>query len=675
MTERADQDSNHSWGARIAWGGVLLLGAASAMVPALFPNFATLVAGHARWGHEAPVLAMGVDRESATPAEAPAASAVGKPAPSAVTLTLTGNVTDPDDTRAAVALDGVLWVATGGGLLRMDPAAPDADRWWTTADGLPDHRLTAITPWEGGLALGTEAGTVFTVDLPDGGPVHVRSVVDLGDARISDLLAEDELLWVGTWGEGAFVGEPHRPEGFRALGPSRGLRARRITGLARLDGELVAGTAGAGLWVRGDDGRSRLFVQKGGLISDFVLDVQRVGDRVVATGPGGVSRYRAGTLQTLDQRDQVAPGVVRAAADTREGTLLALTGGRLGRLGSGDATELPQAPDGLLPWHGVPRPEVRWLAEVGDRLAAGTARGILLREGPDAPWTWRTHEGPGSNDLTSVSARDGDVLVGTFDTGAWQRRRDAWAALPGPSGEVNDVQLEADGAWLATSHGLARVDDDGLRSWSPLHGLAHPHVAALAASPDGLLVGTSAGVQRFDGVGFRSLGDGTDLSNVYSVVAHEGGAWAGTLEGLWALDGPDADRFRYETGELPDSWANAVAVADDGRVWVGTYDHGLATRDPVNGTWAFLTEDAGLPCGWVNPDALLPLPDGSVLVGTMGGGLLRVSAEGPLDRWMPVDGLAGDDVTGLARDGDTVWVATRSGLSTLSLEIHDAPSS
>ena len=659
--------------ARFAWGSVLVLGAASAMVPALLPNLSSLFAGWTRWGHEAPVVSFSdPDRASATPTPAePVATpaSIGSPA----RLELTATVTDPDDTRAAVVIDGAVWIASGGGLLHVNPSIPGSSRWWTTADGLPDHRLTAIARWADGVVVGTEGGSIIHLGLPDPSGdretlLDLRSVVSLGTSRISDLAVDDGLLWVATWGEGVFVGDPADPAGFRALGPARGLRARRITSLARLDGELIAGTAGAGLWVRSDDGGSRLFVARGGLISDFILTTERVGDRVVLGGPGGISRYRRGVLQTFPGGERLPGGVVRAIADDDGTAVLALSGGRTGRLGSTDTTPLPPAPDGLGPWNGVAGAEARWLLPVDGTLIAGTARGLLIDEGDG--FAWLTHDGPGGNDLTSVAALDGQLLVGTWDLGAWLAGDGAWEALPTPSAEVNDVALTADGAWLGTSGGLSRVDDDGVRTFGVLHGLAHEHVGALAVDGARIVVGTTSGVQRFDGVGFTALGgdDAAPLRNVYSVALAGDRVWAGTLEGLWSLGASDAEQYRYESGELPDSWVNGVAVASDGSIWAGTYDQGIA-RGRADG-WSTFGEVDGLPSGWVNPDAILALDDGTVLFGTMGGGLLRLTADGLLDSWSTADGLAGDDVTGLARDGDLVWVATRSGLSRLEIS-HD----
>ncbi len=661
----------------VAWGSVLVLGAASAVGSALLPNLSSFLAGWTRWGHEAPVVSISdPDRESATPSSPSSSDLASADTSRPFTqLELTETVTDPDDTRDAIVVDGALWIATGGGLLHVDPSEPGSSRWWTTADGLPDHRLTAIARWADGVVVGTEGGDLIHLGLPDPRDwdddllLDVRSVVDLGDSRISDLVVDDGLVWAGTWGNGAFSVDPADPAGYRALGPSRGLRARRITSVARIGDELVAGTAGAGLWVRGDDGSSRLFVARGGLVSDFILDVALVGDRVVAAGPGGISRYRRGTLQTFAGGEKLPGGVIRAVAAGATGeTLLALAGGRTGRLGSTQTRMVPPAPDGLGPWNGVAGAEVRWMLPLDELLVAGTARGLLVDD--HEGFEWLTHDGPGANDLTSVAARDGALLVGTWDLGAWQADGGAWQALPAGSAEVNDVALTGDGAWLGTSHGLSRVDGEGVRSWGPLHGLAHEHVGALAVDGDELIVGTSSAVQRFDGVGFRTLGGAgaEGLRNVYSVATAGDRVWAGTLEGLWSLGSSDASRFRYESGELPDSWVNGVAISSDGAVWAGTYDQGIA-RGTADG-WTPFSEAGGLPSGWVNPDAILPLDDGTVLFGTMGGGLLRLGPQGLLDSWSVADGLAGDDVTSLARDGDHVWVATRSGLSRLEVS-HD----
>ena len=649
------------WIGRIAWGGVLILGAAAGMGSTLLPNFN-------RVRHELPVPQL-LTPDRAGGRLAGAGERQDDEAPEVAIhladLSLVATVTDPDDTRGAVADDEGLWVATGGGLLRVPFDDPAASRWWTTADELPDHRLTAIESVPGGLAVGTEGGAVLMLDVEDGSPLVIQ-FAGVAPARVSDLLYADEALYVATWGEGIWMSDGTEEElTFREVGPKTGMRSRQVTSIAWLDGELVAGTAGAGLWVRGASGRSRRYVAKGGLAGDFVLDVARRDDAVLVATPTGVSSYRDGKLITWRPGDSTPPGSPRAVGE--DGSL-SMAGGRVGRVGTVASASIPRSPDGLGPWNGVPVAEVRWFVHADERRWAGTDRGLLVE---DEDWRWVTHPGTGSNDVTVVAARDGSLAVGTFDRGAWRDGR----ALALGNAEINDAWIDELGvAWLATSGGLARVDGDGaVHTFGALHGLDSEHVTAVRGGEGGLYVGTSAGVQRYDGGGFAPQLGGAEadrVAHVYCLALDGGEVFAGTLDGLWSLRRGGGTLFRYETGELPDNWINGLAVGPDGRLWAGTYDEGLAIRDDA-GTWRWLREDDGVSSGWVNPSALAALPDGTVLVGTMGGGLLRVGPAGEVDRWTMADGLAGDDVTSVAVDGDRIWIGTRSGLSKLAMEWDD----
>lgn len=668
-----DRNSRKQWARRFAWGGALVLGAAPGMGSALLQKLD-------RVRHELPVAQLAApDRASSRPAPGPQAGAApdeggtqpGEPAipgreGSVASLSLAATITDPDDTRAAIADQTGLWVATGGGLLRVPFEGPDDSRWWTAADGLLDHRLTAIAEIPGGLALGTEGGMVITVRVEDGVPAAVSGAT-LTQARISDLVLARGTLFAATWGEGVFAADVGAgdPE-WQAVGPDSGLLTRQVTSLAWLDGELLAGTAGAGLWVRGEDGRSQRHVARGGLAGDFVLDLAVRGGRVWAATPTGLSSYAGGTLRTLQPGESSPAGSPRAVG--RDGSI-AVAGGRVGRIGSTAAEALPTCPDSAS--SGVPVPEIRWFADGGGRRWAGTDRGLLM-EGDDG-WRWITHPGPGSNDVTSVAARDGSLVVGTFDRGAWRDGR----ALSLASSEVNGTSLDAAGnAWIATSAGLARADVGGnVRTFGTMHGLLSEHVTAVASGLSGPVVGTAAGVQRWEAGAFASPVGGAragDVSHVYALALAGERVVAGTLYGLWDLADDGATRYRYETGELPDNWVGAVALGPDGRLWVGTYDDGVAVRDRA-GRWTWLRPGAEISDGWTNPGALAALPDGTVLVGTMGGGLLRIGPAGEIGRWRMADGLAGDNVTAVAVDGQTVWVGTRSGLS--RMEVGDAKNS
>lgn len=649
------------WAGQRLWGAALALGAALAMVLVSFPNLGLL-----EDRHEFPVVSLQKpDRHGVAPASKAPALAVEPRVEGPLQLRLAESITDPDDTRGAVAGPQALWVATGGGLLRV-PYDGSPDRWFTTVDGLPDHRLTAITRVGDGLALGTEGGLVMLVELEDDEP-QVALATPVADARVSDLLVADGQLYAATWGRGIHSAPLVNPANWRPVGPLHGLRSRQVTSIAWLDGELLAGTAGAGLWVRADDGSTRRYVEKGGLAHDFVLDLVTEQGWVWMATPAGVSRYRTGSLQTWRGGDRLPDGLVRGlGVDPREGggLLLAMAGGRLAEWGDTVGEVLPPHPEPIGPWNGIPSTELRWITQAGDALYAGTDRGLAVHDGTE--WAWRLHDGPGHNDLTTVSARDGRVFVGTFDRGA-RVLEDRWQQLPLSSGEVNDGLVDGDGTvWIATSHGLARWESGTLTTFAKLHGLPSPHVGAIAEADVGLFVGTTAGVVQFDGVGFSPLGGGADVTHVYGMEGAGDSVWVGSLNGLFQVRRGGARAYRYETGELPDNWINAVVQGSDGTLWAGTYDQGLAMRN-ADGDWRHLTEADGLPSGWVNPGAMAALPDGSVLVGTMGGGLLRVTADGRVDTWTTADGLAGDDVTDISFDGHSAWIATRSGLSRMEV--------
>ncbi|MEJ2150557.1 MAG: two-component regulator propeller domain-containing protein, partial [Chloroflexota bacterium] len=106
----------------------------------------------------------------------------------------------------AVAPDGALWFATGGGgVSRLDP-----DGTWetyTTEDGLAHDVVwaIAITP-DGALWFGTEGG----LSRFDGDSWTVYTMEDgLGQDFVTSLaVAPDGALWVGTWGGGVSRFDP-----------------------------------------------------------------------------------------------------------------------------------------------------------------------------------------------------------------------------------------------------------------------------------------------------------------------------------------------------------------------------------------------------------------------------------------------------------------------------------
>ncbi|MHC1769007.1 MAG: two-component regulator propeller domain-containing protein [Verrucomicrobiia bacterium] len=84
--------------------------------------------------------------------------------------------------------DGRLWVGVdGGGLKVLDPAKLT----YTTADGLPDNRVTSVAEWQGRMVVGTVKG------LCAFGSAGFKTIAPLVDADVHKVLSDSRgQLWV-----------------------------------------------------------------------------------------------------------------------------------------------------------------------------------------------------------------------------------------------------------------------------------------------------------------------------------------------------------------------------------------------------------------------------------------------------------------------------------------------
>lgn len=137
----------------------------------------------------------------------------------------------------------------------------------------------------------------------------------------------------------------------------------------------------------------------------------------------------------------------------------------------------------------------------------------------------------------------------------------------------------------------------------------------------------------------------------------------------WApFDAPWFDQVGISDG-LPHSITTAVAQDRDGLVWIGTMG-GLVRYDGyrLQVFGARSGSAPGLPDAYVR--SLLALPDGSLLIGTNAGGLVRFEPADNSFHVFPVgpNGLSDRKIYALADDHvGGVWIATEDGLDHLDL--------
>jgi ligand-binding sensor domain-containing protein/serine phosphatase RsbU (regulator of sigma subunit) len=157
--------------------------------------------------------------------------------------------------------------------------------------------------------------------------------------------------------------------------------------------------------------------------------------------------------------------------------------------------------------------------------------------------------------------------------------------------------------------------------------------------------------------------------NTVSAVVQDrtGFIWLGTGDGLARYDGQRFLTFRHDpedAGSLSASFVNALLVAKDGTLWVGTDGGGVNRYKPATASF-----DHFQPTG--QPDALQSAsitslsegPDGRIWIGTVGGGLAVLDpATSKVRTYSIEDGLPINVSAVLIGEDGTAWVGTASGM-------------
>jgi diguanylate cyclase (GGDEF)-like protein len=149
--------------------------------------------------------------------------------------------------------------------------------------------------------------------------------------------------------------------------------------------------------------------------------------------------------------------------------------------------------------------------------------------------------------------------------------------------------------------------------------------------------------------------------------------WIGTTDGLIRYDGYRFRRYVHDPARadsLPGNRIQTLLASSDGRLWVGTYSHGVAVFDAERESFEALVPperpQPGQPPSTVR--AMAETPDGCVWVGSAGAGLARLCGDGSQRRFPGGNGsdLNDDRISALEVDraGD-LWIGSWRGLSRL----------
>lgn len=242
------------------------------------------------------------------------------------------------------------------------------------------------------------------------------------------------------------------------------------------------------------------------------------------------------------------------------------------------------------------RRSVRAIARVGDTIYLATWDGGVERLAAGAtrptPVKLRTGKATGARARIAALAVVADTLYAGTAAGLYRLAHDKLESVTvdGIADGTAIAALHADGdtLWIATAEGLyARAADASVTHYG---GGDLRAIATLDATV--VVAGVADGIARADRGRLRALaGVPSELAVAQTVATRDDAICAGGLAGAWLRGSADAPWIHVATPAGPPA-NDITALATDGdRLWVGTFDHGLAVRDAATGAWTSITSD------------------------------------------------------------------------------------
>lgn len=538
-------------------------------------------------------------------------------------------------------------------------------RQWTSNEGLPVNTLSSLllSP-DGTLWIGTSDGLMHFDGL-EFRRFESATTPELGSNRIVQLLEDgDGGFWIRT--EQGYLAR-HSAGRFEAVDVAQltSLSGRPIGQAIIASGELVLATRGGVYAVRKDD-----------LVARRVSTHSQPIQTIVATPDGRVWAGGQQHLAAIDLRGRKEthpvwngpiPRIVGIAVDDERRAWVSTDRGLYRETtpmhfepadGLGPAwIQNPdgEMPQGLLAW-GPDR--ALWLKMRGLTRIAGSQMRVVRRRAE-----------PALNRILEI-ANPGDVWwmhEGETLLRSGQRFLDATPE----AGAITSIAADPNGTvWLATARsGLHVFRPARVQTFGEREGLPERNVYPLLEDRDGALwVGlASFGLARIrDGlVDATGAQLGVDERVVQALhLDRHGQVVIGTGRRVVVWDGT---RMQTLTGYQPPPFTQVLALADtgDGRLLVGT-NRGLWIRQGA--TWRRLGVQDGLPNDVIQA-IVADEADGSVWIGTDGGGLVQLHRDGSMRRLDASSGLGSNLVRSLTLGtGRILWIGTQDrGLSRLDL--------
>lgn len=333
---------------------------------------------------------------------------------------------------------------------------------------------------------------------PDAKFTHFR----VGQRNVKQILADDDLMWVGT--SGGVIRYNIKTDDYQLFDLRSGLLANGIFHISKIDDRLVVGTYGGGMSIYDAvNGKWDTYNIPQGLGDAFVYDVLKSadGDIWIATW-SGANRVRQGALDDRSQWDLFT--VENTSGGLPNDWVYGLAAGNKGEVWMATEGGLARYMDGT--WS-------NWNHKDGLGAAYEVVKDQI--QFTNDPAQYSKHH---TRQKTEMDLEDVDVAYNP--------------------NYIVALQVDNEGVvWAGTwGGGLARFDGSSWRNFTVADGLPANHVFSLHQDPQGRLwVGTSKGLAMFDGDGFQvfTTDDGLFTDIVFSMAtAADGSSWIGSFGGV-----------------------------------------------------------------------------------------------------------------------------------------------
>jgi diguanylate cyclase (GGDEF)-like protein len=489
---------------------------------------------------------------------------------------------------SALALDpwGKVYLATEGGLLRVDPDRPNDFRLWSVPDGLPSIEAESVNITPEGRVWFSSGHRVGWLDSQD--HVHMFPVqAGLAHEPVLSILQDfEKILWVRTSSHLYRLnpGSTHFVTELPDLPPANDYGSPALDGSGNLMIPTVA----------------------------------------------GLYRRISGQWEVIDQSRGMAVNATFAITEDREGAYWIGLGGAgierwIGRKTWSGWTQAEGLPDNVV-WS-----ELR---DKRKRLWLGTNTGVAMWDPQAGHWRiWKSKDGlNGSLARDLTLAPDGAVWVLCHPGGLTRFDPDTLVPekISAPEPNPTGIHVGPDGRiWIANGS-YVKATRPSQRPFQfvdvPLPPEIHEGIGRFASSPDGVLwaIGRS-GISRFDGEHWLhfTTADGLlqdDVVEAAPVSRDE--VWfhyadALGLSCLRLIDGkPHVTHYGLADG-LPSLDVYMLGADHDGNIWAGGAS-GL-TEFLHNGHTLRFTQADGLIWNDLSERGFFAEEDGTLLFGTSGG--------------------------------------------------------